>query len=82
MLEQLVAWGADVNDIGFAGWPPLYIAVQMEQTDIAQFLLEHGADINFQTQEGVSIFDLVHSIGSSTEMQALLYSYQDHNGIR
>ncbi len=45
-VQQLIAAGADVNEIDFYGYPPLTEAAIVDNIEIAALLLQHGADIN------------------------------------
>ena len=45
---------ADLSQSGHNGFTPLVQAAEIENIDIAQFLLEHGADINGCNREGIT----------------------------
>jgi ankyrin repeat protein len=52
-VKTLIAQGADVNDDGDTGIPPLFIAI-MWGINFVKVLVESGADINVQIEEGIT----------------------------
>ena len=44
IIEQLLAWGADINAQNFCGSTPLHIATARGYQDVVNLLLKHGAD--------------------------------------
>jgi ankyrin repeat protein len=48
-VERLVKAGADVNAQNRHGWTPLLTACTLKQEQMAKYLVEHGADVNYQT---------------------------------
>ncbi|AOP31675.1 ankyrin [Skunkpox virus] len=42
----------------FNGYTPLHCAVSKNYTQIAEYLLDHGADISLKTEDGKTVFDL------------------------
>ena len=55
MLSCLLEAGADINAIGNYGRPPLYLAVQYNVPQLVRFLLENGADVNYEHRSGASV---------------------------
>ncbi|AOP31886.1 ankyrin [Volepox virus] len=49
--------GFDINCY-FNGYTPLHCAVSKNYTQIAEYLLDHGADIVLKTEDGKTVFDL------------------------
>jgi len=50
-IERVRAWikkGADVNAVSLAGFTPLWLAADLDQADLVNFLLDHGAKIDGQ----------------------------------
>jgi ankyrin repeat protein len=57
MVKELIKRGADIN-IETGGMTPLMNAASRRQTDIAQILIEHGADINRKNRENIGALGL------------------------
>jgi ankyrin repeat protein len=53
-VRQKLAAGFDVNAQNKTGSTPLSMAVAVDQREIAKFLIEHGADPNIATNEGLT----------------------------
>jgi uncharacterized protein len=53
-VEELVAAGADVNQVTHYGWTPLLTATQNRHYKIGAYLLDHGADPNIKNNGGWS----------------------------
>jgi len=51
-VKNLLAAGADVNQVTGYGWSPLLIATQNRYYKVGAFLLEHGADPNLSNKGG------------------------------
>lgn len=54
IVDQLIAFGADVNQKDERGVTPLYWASMLENSNIAQALLNAGADVNVQSFTGIT----------------------------
>jgi putative CocE/NonD family hydrolase len=68
LVQLLVEAGADVNA---GSWPPLFVAIDGDNTAIAKYLIDHGANIN----AGGSWPALMEALyASSIEMIGLLIS--------
>jgi ankyrin repeat protein len=80
VMAALVALGADPNvqdrrPKGFgrsSGWTPLFVALDHQQFRSARVLLEHGADPNLLTDQGLSVMAMAAGEGAPREMIALL----------
>ena len=53
-LRRLVAEGRAVDRFDTLGMTPLHYAVKGEHHDVAQFLIEHGADVNAHHEPTIS----------------------------
>ena len=53
-VRRLVAEGRNVNDYDDLGMTPLHYAVKEEHFEVAQFLIEHGADVNAHHEPTIS----------------------------
>lgn len=49
-------YGADVNAQGISGWTPLTIALYNDKSDMAQELINMGADVSLANESGMSPF--------------------------
>ncbi|CAL1535227.1 unnamed protein product, partial [Lymnaea stagnalis] len=54
LLKMLLDAGADVNDVGPGSASPLHAASSNCNTEKIEFLIEHGADVNFRDSSGQS----------------------------
>jgi len=53
-VKELLAAGADVNQVTHYGWTPLLTATQNRHYKIGEYLLEHGANPNIKNNGGWS----------------------------
>ena len=67
MLEH----GADVNVVGNCEYCPLHWAVQRDETQIAEALINHGADVNPRNRSGKTPLALARN----PEMRRMLISH-------
>jgi ankyrin repeat protein len=58
IAAMLIAAGADVNARTKLGWTPLHVAANEGKRDIAEYLLDHGADIGALDHEQRTPLDL------------------------
>ena len=80
VIAALVALGADPNiqdrrPQGFgrsSGWTPLFVALHHEQFRSARVLLEHGADPNILSDQGMSVVSVAAAEGAPRELIALM----------
>ena len=70
-IKQHIAEGADVNALHFE-MPPLTWAVMMGQTEAAEMLLQHGADINGRNKDGNTALHLAAFFGRADVAKLLL----------
>jgi ankyrin repeat protein len=79
-IAALLALGADPNlqdrrPKGFgrmSGWTPLFVALDHEQFKSARVMLEHGADPNLLSDQGMSVMSMAAAEGAPRELVALL----------
>lgn len=65
-VKLLLDYGADINARSTQLWiPPLMQAIDTERTDVAMYLVEHGADVNAFDRIGVT---MLWAVESSIEM--------------
>lgn len=50
MVRHLISRDADINASDNAGWAPLHFAASTANVEVAEVLLEAGADVNAQTR--------------------------------
>jgi ankyrin repeat protein len=79
-IAALLALGADPNaqdrrpkGLGrSSGWTPLFVALHHEQFNSARVMLEHGADPNLLSDQGLSVMSMAAQEGAPRELVALL----------
>lgn len=69
LAEKLVAMGANVNK---DGWTPLHYAATNGRTDLMQWLINEGADVNVQTRAGVTPLYMAARMPSRQAVMLLL----------
>jgi ankyrin repeat protein len=75
-LEQLIRSGYSIHQFDDLGQTPLHYAVQNQHYKVAQFLLEHGADVNARHLETNSNTPIALAVeGDYPEMVTLLLSF-------
>ena len=80
MIAALIELGADPNiqdrrPKGFgrsSGWTPLFVALHHEQFTSARVMLEHGADPNILSDQGMSVVAAAATEGAPKELIALM----------
>ena len=80
VIAALVELGADPNiqdrrPKGFgrsSGWTPLFVALHHEQFNSARVMLEHGADPNILSDQGMSAMAVASAEGAPRELIALM----------
>jgi len=55
-----------------SGWTPLFVALHHAQFNSARVLLEHGADPNVLSDQGMSVMAMASTEGAPRELVALL----------
>jgi ankyrin repeat protein len=79
LLKLLLEHSAKPDEINFSGQTPLYLAVQSENEDAVQFLLEAIADINIKDVMGNAILHVAVETGSVSIVDLLLSNGADIN---
>jgi ankyrin repeat protein len=88
VIEALLQMGANPNQrdgrpntLGASsGWTPLFTAVHHKQFNSARVLLEHGADPDLKSDQGVSIMDMAREEGAPEELLRLIQTKQGTTG--
>ncbi len=75
-IKQYIADGADVNALHFE-MPLLTWAAMMGQTEAAELLLQHGAEVNGRNKDGNTALHLAMFLGRTETAQLLLKSGAD-----
>lgn len=57
---------------GSSGWTPLFVALHHEQFRSAATLLEHGADPNIRSDQGMSVMEIASGEGAPRELIQLI----------
>ncbi len=55
MVKFLIRSGADVNQHGSLGWPPLMHAANNGHLEVVRHLIDHGADVNATDHNGFTV---------------------------
>jgi ankyrin repeat protein len=55
-----------------SGWTPLFVALHHEQFKSAAVLLEHGADPNIRSDQGMSVMEVASGEGAPRELIELI----------
>ena len=77
-IKQHIVDGADVNALHFE-MPPLTWAALMGQTQAAELLLQHGADVNGRNEDDNTALHLAVFLGHAETAELLLKSGADVN---
>jgi ankyrin repeat protein len=80
VIAALIELGADPNiqdrrptGLGrSSGWTPLFVALHHRQFNSARVLLEHGADPNLLSDQGMSVMSMASVEGAPKELAALI----------
>jgi ankyrin repeat protein len=62
-VKEILASGIDIHTANANGFTGLHMAASKYKIDIAEFLLEQGADVNFEECNGLTPLDYCVSIG-------------------
>ncbi len=77
-IKQHIAKGTDLNALHFE-MPPLTWAAVMGQTEAAELLLQHGADVNGRNRDGNTALHLAVFLGRAETAKLLLKNGADVN---
>ena len=75
-IKQYIADGTDINALHFE-MPPLTWAAMMGQTQAAELLLQHGADVNGRNRDDNTALHLAMFLGRAETAELLLKSGAD-----
>jgi ankyrin repeat protein len=56
-VKALVESGVSANLRNERGWTPLFYALTWKRMDVAQYLVDHGADVNSVDNDGMTLLD-------------------------
>jgi len=79
-VKSDISSGADVNS-KYMGWTLLHIAVRNKRTEIAQLLIDKGADVNAKDNRGRAPVHLAVEFGQKAIVEALIAKGADLNII-
>ena len=71
-VRRLLTEGYDVNVFDDLGKTPLHYAVEHERLEVAQYLIDHGADVNARHEPGIGNTPLAEVAGSCSLRVAIL----------
>lgn len=71
-IKNFLKKGVDVNTKNHNGFTPLHIAVQNEQIDIVQLLVDLKADVNIKSSQGSTALHYAVEIGNNDIVKILL----------
>lgn len=82
IVAAMIELGADVNARdrrprvpgGSSGWTPLLVALHHGQFKTARVLLEHGADANIRSDQGVTALEMAEVEGAPRDLLDLITS--------
>lgn len=77
VIEFLLEWKVDPNQMDTRGMTPLHLAVSHNCKDSAMILIENGADVNQQDRNGVSPVHLACQITDGQILSLLLLMSED-----
>ena len=80
LIEALIGLGADVNARdrrprvpgGASGWTPLIVALHHGQFRTARALIEHGADVNITSDQGMSALEMAEAEDAPKDLLELI----------
>jgi hypothetical protein len=74
IVQLLLDWGADVNEPNRKGFTALHRAVSMAHPTTARLLIRHGANVEAQTADGLTVRDMAVFCRRSKEIQQMFQS--------
>jgi ankyrin repeat protein len=89
MVAALIELGADVNARdqrprvpgGSSGWTPLLVALHHKQFKTARVMIEHGADVNIRSDQGMSALDMAEVEGAPKDLLDAIRARQRPAGL-
>ena len=89
MVAAMIELGADVNARdrrprvpgGSSGWTPLLVALHHGQFKTARVLLEHGADVNIRSDQGMTALEMAEVEGAPRDLLDALHARQRPAGL-
>lgn len=80
VIAAMIEMGADVNAPdhrprvpgGSSGWTPLFVALHHDQFKSAAVMLEHGADPNIKSDQGLTAMDMARAEGAPKDLIELI----------
>ena len=78
MIEK----GADIESVTVDGWIPLHSAARWDQSDVLSLLLQHGSNINAQTNSGQTALHLASYEHSRNCIEILLMNKKCDTSIK
>jgi ankyrin repeat protein len=72
LAEILLSEGIDVNICDSSGYTPLLTAVEWDRRELAQFLMEKGANREAKTKDGAGLFKFACGNGNAALVKELL----------
>lgn len=81
-VEALIALGADINARdrrprvpgGASGWTPLLVALHHGQFKTARVLIEHGADVTIESDQGMSALEMAEAEDAPRELLDFIHA--------
>src|SRR5262245_3895186 len=72
--KRLLAGGADPNDSGFVGMPPIVLAIVRQNVDLVRMMVARGADLNARDRSGSTalMWAAFNETGDARLVEALL----------
>jgi ankyrin repeat protein len=80
VIAAMIEMGADVNARdrrppvpgGSSGWTPLFVALHHDQFRSAVVMLEHGADPNIRSDQGITAMEMARAEGAPKDVIELI----------
>jgi hypothetical protein len=80
LLELLLQAGADVNALAFGSTPALTEALYFQNTDLALWLLENGADISPTSTAGKAVWNWLEMNPTWRRQRKLIEDFKSRPG--
>lgn len=72
MCSNLIALGANVNEVDKYNYTPLHQTVLTDQTNAAEFLIKNGANLTLKDFQGLTPLEMAERYNASSNMIKLL----------